>query len=158
MYVIGWDIIWNTLYINDANAPKEYPDFLKPMFKDKLVLTYPNDDDAVLFQFNLMWVSQIWWYNRHILTQEIKSTTIRIPLVRSLACSEPSLGSRDRNSSHRNPQLQRHLHSNFHLLYRPPAFHAPRNIAPCPRAIRFMAADRRYPQERPSSRSSQASP
>ena len=42
------------MYIDDADAPKEYPDFLKPEFKDKLVLTYPNDDDSVLFQFNLM--------------------------------------------------------------------------------------------------------
>jgi len=54
MYAIGWAIIWNTMYIDDADAPKEYPDFLKPEFKDKLVLTYPNDDDSVLFQFNLM--------------------------------------------------------------------------------------------------------
>jgi len=54
MYVIGWDIIWNTQYIDGADAPKEYTDFLRPIFKDKLVLTYPNDDDAVLYQFNLM--------------------------------------------------------------------------------------------------------
>jgi ABC-type Fe3+ transport system substrate-binding protein len=54
MYVIGWANIWNTNYIRDADAPKEYTDFLKPEFKDKLVLTYPNDDDAVLYQFNLM--------------------------------------------------------------------------------------------------------
>jgi ABC-type Fe3+ transport system substrate-binding protein len=42
------------MYVNDAEAPKEYTDFLKPEFKNKLVLTYPNDDDAVLYQFNLM--------------------------------------------------------------------------------------------------------
>ncbi|MCI2467527.1 hypothetical protein KC271_14870, partial [Listeria monocytogenes] len=29
-------------------------DWLRPEFKDKLVLTYPNDDDAVLFAFDLI--------------------------------------------------------------------------------------------------------
>ncbi|WP_394844881.1 extracellular solute-binding protein [Pendulispora brunnea] len=33
------------------DAPVEAGDFLKPEFKDKLVFTYPNDDDAVLFYF-----------------------------------------------------------------------------------------------------------
>jgi len=33
-----------------------YQDFIKPEFKDKIVLTYPNDDDAVLYQFELMYV------------------------------------------------------------------------------------------------------
>ncbi|WP_394828579.1 ABC transporter substrate-binding protein [Pendulispora albinea] len=33
------------------NAPVEAKDFLKPEFKDKLIFTYPNDDDAVLFYF-----------------------------------------------------------------------------------------------------------
>lgn len=32
--------------------PKNYNDFLNPIFKDKLVLTPPHDDDAVLFVFD----------------------------------------------------------------------------------------------------------
>lgn len=35
-------------------VPTAYEDFIKPEFKDKLVLTYPNDDDAVLYQFDVM--------------------------------------------------------------------------------------------------------
>lgn len=31
--------------------PKEAYDFLRPEFKDKLVISYPNDDDAILFWF-----------------------------------------------------------------------------------------------------------
>jgi len=53
MYIIGWSNLWNVNFIN-GSEPKEYTDYLKPEFKDKLVLTYPNDDDAVLHQFNLM--------------------------------------------------------------------------------------------------------
>ncbi|WP_308122024.1 extracellular solute-binding protein [Streptomyces sp. TRM70350] len=33
------------------DAPVEAKDFLKPEFKNKLVFTYPNDDDAVLYYF-----------------------------------------------------------------------------------------------------------
>ena len=41
--------------LNKTTAvPTSYKDFIKPEFKDKIVLTYPNDDDAVLYQFELM--------------------------------------------------------------------------------------------------------
>ncbi|KAK1634807.1 ABC transporter [Colletotrichum phormii] len=36
-----------------SEGPVEYSDFLKPEYKDKLVFTYPNDDDAVLYAFDL---------------------------------------------------------------------------------------------------------
>jgi ABC-type Fe3+ transport system substrate-binding protein len=39
-----------------STTPTSYEDFTKPEFKDKIVLTYPNDDDAVLYQFELMYV------------------------------------------------------------------------------------------------------
>ncbi|KAJ4287291.1 hypothetical protein N0V90_012689 [Kalmusia sp. IMI 367209] len=53
--VFTWSFIWNSDRL--AEGPKEFTDFLKPEFKDKLVLTYPNDDDAVLYAFDLMFVS-----------------------------------------------------------------------------------------------------
>lgn len=49
--VFGWSNIWNTDKL--ADGPVEYSDYLKPEFKDKLVFTYPNDDDADLFAFDL---------------------------------------------------------------------------------------------------------
>lgn len=53
VYVFSWGLLWNTDKLPDASFTS-YDDFLKPEFKDKLVLTYPNDDDAVLWQFDLM--------------------------------------------------------------------------------------------------------
>ncbi|GAP92155.1 putative ABC transporter [Rosellinia necatrix] len=50
--IIGWSFIWNTDKVSEG--PQEFEDFLKPEFKDKLVLTYPNDDDAVLYAFDLI--------------------------------------------------------------------------------------------------------
>lgn len=42
VYVFNWSNVWNTDYVTDGIT--DYDDFLKPEFKDKLVLTYPNDD------------------------------------------------------------------------------------------------------------------
>jgi ABC-type Fe3+ transport system substrate-binding protein len=38
-----------------STLPNSYQDFTKPEFKDKIVLTYPNDDDAIMYQFELMY-------------------------------------------------------------------------------------------------------
>ncbi|KAI9051196.1 hypothetical protein LZ554_005298 [Drepanopeziza brunnea f. sp. 'monogermtubi'] len=56
LYIICWSQTWNVKALADAgiDAPKEYTDYLKPEFKDKLVLAYPNDDDAILYQFYLI--------------------------------------------------------------------------------------------------------
>jgi ABC-type Fe3+ transport system substrate-binding protein len=39
------------LVANESEWPREAADYLKPMFAGKLAITYPNDDDAVLFWF-----------------------------------------------------------------------------------------------------------
>ncbi|KAK1691287.1 ABC transporter [Colletotrichum godetiae] len=50
--IFAWTFIWNT--DREEDGPREFADFLEPRFKDKLVLTYPNDDDAVLYAFDLI--------------------------------------------------------------------------------------------------------
>ncbi|KAK7681761.1 hypothetical protein QCA50_015108 [Cerrena zonata] len=40
-----------TAKLTKAEAPTEFLDYLEPRFKGKIVSTYPNDDDAALFQF-----------------------------------------------------------------------------------------------------------
>ncbi|KAF2498350.1 ABC-type Fe3+ transport system [Lophium mytilinum] len=60
VFIFSWSNIWNTGKVDAASAPKEYTDYLKPVFKDKLALTYPNDDDAVAFQFDLI-IKQYGW-------------------------------------------------------------------------------------------------
>lgn len=52
LFIIAWSIQSNTN--KTATALTSYNDFIKPEFKDKLALTYPNDDDAVLWQFDLL--------------------------------------------------------------------------------------------------------
>ncbi|KAM0208139.1 hypothetical protein ACHAQI_007149 [Fusarium lateritium] len=50
--VFAWTFISNNDKLSEG--PREFADFLNPEFKDKLVLTYPNDDDAVLYAFDLI--------------------------------------------------------------------------------------------------------
>lgn len=54
MFIIAWLNTWNSQKLPGIEAPIEPEDWLRPEFKDNLVLTYPNDDDAVLYAFDLM--------------------------------------------------------------------------------------------------------
>ncbi|KAJ4089811.1 hypothetical protein NW760_012606 [Fusarium oxysporum] len=49
---IAWQLIWNANKLKGKKAPAEYSDFLAPEYKGKLALTYPNDDDSILFLFD----------------------------------------------------------------------------------------------------------
>lgn len=51
--VISWSTIWNPEKLPGVTI-NEWDDFLKPELKNKLVLAYPNDDDAVLWAFDLV--------------------------------------------------------------------------------------------------------
>ncbi|KAK6840798.1 hypothetical protein PG987_001658 [Apiospora arundinis] len=66
---VGWAGKWNTEKLPGIEAPIEWEDWLRPEFKDKLVLTYPNDDDAVLYAFDLIMQQYgTSWFDR-LLTQ-----------------------------------------------------------------------------------------
>ncbi|OAQ65120.1 ABC-type Fe3+ transport system [Pochonia chlamydosporia 170] len=49
--LLFWQNAWNTKKLPNANF-STFDSFLRPEFKNKLVLTYPHDDDAVLFAFD----------------------------------------------------------------------------------------------------------
>lgn len=51
--IFFWSNVWSTSKLPGANMDS-FAEFVKPEYKNKLVLTYPNDDDAVLFAFDLM--------------------------------------------------------------------------------------------------------
>ncbi|KAF4463050.1 ABC-type Fe3+ transport system [Fusarium albosuccineum] len=53
MAIIAWIGQWRSDKLPDLE-PVEWEDWVSPELKDKLVLTYPNDDDAVLFGFDLI--------------------------------------------------------------------------------------------------------
>ncbi|MER5770275.1 ABC transporter substrate-binding protein [Streptomyces sp. NPDC001985] len=51
LFVFAFSNVVDTEVIPEEQAPREATDYLRPDLKDRIVLTYPHDDDAVLFQF-----------------------------------------------------------------------------------------------------------
>ncbi|KAL8298189.1 hypothetical protein RB600_002956 [Gaeumannomyces tritici] len=52
--VFSWPLVWSTDKLPAGTALSEFDDFLRPELKDKIVLTMPHDDDAVLWAFDLI--------------------------------------------------------------------------------------------------------
>ncbi|WP_019074553.1 ABC transporter substrate-binding protein [Streptomyces hokutonensis] len=89
---VGWDKVYSQIKDKDgyytgvmffgfanvtattlgSDAPVEAKDFLKPEFKNKLVFTYPNDDDAVLFYFKQLTDKYGLGYLKKLLAQHPK--------------------------------------------------------------------------------------
>ena len=53
---------YNTDKVQEADVPKSALDFLKPMFRGQIVTVYPTDDDATLYNFNLIARKYGWSY------------------------------------------------------------------------------------------------
>lgn len=60
VFVDAFSNVVNTRQLPEAQWPREAKDYLNPALKDKIVLTWPNDDDAVLFWFKQV-VDQYGW-------------------------------------------------------------------------------------------------
>lgn len=90
---LDWDVLWpdtrdpegafhsigffafsNTVNVTQIpmdQAPRDALDFLDPKLKGKLVLTYPHDDDAVLFQFDRIVGLHGWDYMDRLMAQDV---------------------------------------------------------------------------------------
>lgn len=51
LYGVTFSNYVNTDVVGDAKVPRDALDYLDPALKGKVILTYPHDDDAVLYQF-----------------------------------------------------------------------------------------------------------
>lgn len=47
-------LIYDSSKLNASNVPTTFESFRDPFWKSKLILTYPNDDDAVAYLFSLI--------------------------------------------------------------------------------------------------------
>jgi len=52
LFMLTFANSYNKTMVTADNAPRDYADFLKPEFKNRIVITYPHDDDAVLYVFD----------------------------------------------------------------------------------------------------------
>ncbi|MET1260126.1 extracellular solute-binding protein [Flagellimonas sp. DF-77] len=51
LYGVTFSNFVNTGMVGEDNIPRDALDYLDPALKGKVILTYPHDDDAVLYQF-----------------------------------------------------------------------------------------------------------
>ena len=68
--------------IPDGQAPREALDYLDPSLKGKIVLTYPHDDDAVLYQFDRIISVHGWEYLDTLMRQDVQWIRGTVPAAR----------------------------------------------------------------------------
>lgn len=74
--------------ITDDQAPREALDYLEPRFKGQLVLTYPHDDDAVLFQFYRIVSTHGWDYMDKLMQQDVQWIRGTVPDARTVQAGD----------------------------------------------------------------------
>lgn len=52
LFMLTFANSYNKTLVSAENAPRDYADFLKPEFRNRIVMAYPHDDDAVLYVFD----------------------------------------------------------------------------------------------------------
>jgi ABC-type Fe3+ transport system substrate-binding protein len=52
LFMLTFANSYNKTMVAAQDAPRDYADFLKPEFKNRIVIPYPHDDDAVLYVFD----------------------------------------------------------------------------------------------------------
>jgi ABC-type Fe3+ transport system substrate-binding protein len=62
-------MIYDTNLVNASQVPSTFDQFLDPVWKNKLVLVYPNDDDAIGYLFSLI-IDRYGWAWFESLTQQ----------------------------------------------------------------------------------------
>ncbi|MER5182526.1 ABC transporter substrate-binding protein [Streptomyces sp. NPDC002896] len=71
MFVFAFSNVYDSRVVPDEEAPIEAGDYLDPRWKGRIVLTYPHDDDAVLYQFDQLVAQFGWSWLEQLLTQDV---------------------------------------------------------------------------------------
>ena len=71
VFVFAFSTLVNTTLVSEAEAPRDWIDFLDPRLKGKIALTYPHDDDSILYQFDRIIAKHGWEYMDRLMTQDI---------------------------------------------------------------------------------------
>jgi ABC-type Fe3+ transport system substrate-binding protein len=84
--VIGF--AYNAAAVGGADAPRTMRDFLKPLFKDKIVSTYPHDDDVTLFNYWHVVQKYGWGMIESLMSQRPKFVRSHVLVSQALASGE----------------------------------------------------------------------
>ncbi|MEM6589731.1 MAG: ABC transporter substrate-binding protein [Pseudomonadota bacterium] len=70
LYGVTFSNYVNLDMVNPKNPPRDALDYLDPSLKGQIILTYPHDDDAVLYQFWNLKEAYGWDYLEKLVAQE----------------------------------------------------------------------------------------
>jgi ABC-type Fe3+ transport system substrate-binding protein len=79
MMVLAFSNYVNITQIPEAQAPRDALDYLDPALKGRLALVYPQDDDAVLYQYDRIVSTHGWEYMDRLMTQDVEWRRGTIP-------------------------------------------------------------------------------
>lgn len=71
VFIFAFSSYVNTGLLAEAQAPRDAVDFLDPGLKGKIALTYPHDDDSILYQFDRIIAKQGWDWMDRLLKQDV---------------------------------------------------------------------------------------
>lgn len=69
--VYAFSTLINKSLLSEQDAPRDAIDFLDPTFKGKIALTYPQDDDSILYQFDRIVSQHGWSFIERLLSQDV---------------------------------------------------------------------------------------
>jgi ABC-type Fe3+ transport system substrate-binding protein len=95
---------YNSKLVPSADVPKSALDFLKPLFKGKLITTDPTEDDAGLSAFNLIVGKYGWDYMDKYMAQQPAFVTSGHQAVSNAIASDEKLATFDSTST--TPRLK----------------------------------------------------
>lgn len=72
LFVFAFSNVYDSRVVADADAPLEAADYLDARWKGQIVLTYPHDDDAVLYQFEQLVYQFGWDWLEALLKQNVQ--------------------------------------------------------------------------------------
>jgi ABC-type Fe3+ transport system substrate-binding protein len=86
LVMIGY--AYNPAHVTDADAPRTIPDFLDGRFKDRIVSTYPHDDDLTLYSNALLVEKYGWGMIEKLLAQNMKFVRSHVLVAQETAKGE----------------------------------------------------------------------
>jgi ABC-type Fe3+ transport system substrate-binding protein len=79
---------YNSEQVADIDAPRAMSDFLKPAFRDKIVSTYPHDDDLTLYLYTQITEKYGWGIIEKLLAQRLKFVRSHVLVSQTTASGE----------------------------------------------------------------------
>jgi ABC-type Fe3+ transport system substrate-binding protein len=91
VFLVMIGLAYNPAHVAEADAPRTIPDFLKPIFKGRIVSTYPHDDDLTLYSNTLIVEKYGWEMIEKLLKQDMKFVRSHVLVAQETAGAERPL-------------------------------------------------------------------